>query len=181
MRVITGTARGRKLNAPAGLETRPTTELVKEAVFSTIQFEIEGAVVLDLFAGSGQMGLEALSRGAKLCTFVDNAKQSQSVIRDNLERTGLSQNSRIVAMEASAFLKNASGSIDIAFVDPPYQKGLIKKLLDPLAAVMRSSGIIICETDRSEIMPETAGSFKKHKAYRYGKTMITVYRGSTEE
>ena len=84
MRVITGTARGRKLAALEGVEVRPTTDMVKEAMFSILQFEIEGAVVLDLFAGSGQLGIEALSRGARLCVFVDSSRESQNITRQNL-------------------------------------------------------------------------------------------------
>lgn len=103
MRVITGSARGRKLEAPQGLETRPTSDMVKEAMFSIIQFEVEEAMVLDLFAGSGQLGIEALSRGAKFAVFVDASREAQEVIRANLQSTGLAQKSRVAAMDALGF------------------------------------------------------------------------------
>lgn len=176
MRVITGTAKGRKLLSPEGLETRPTSEMVKEAVFSIIQFELEGANVLDLFAGSGQMGIEALSRGAKYCVFVDNAKASQAAIRDNLAHAGLAGNARLVGTDAVSFLQGGSGSFHIAFLDPPYRKGLMERTLPLVAAVMDPVGAILCETDRKEELPETAGAFVRHREYRYGKTKVTLYR-----
>lgn len=176
MRVITGTAKGRKLTPPPGLETRPTTEVAKEAVFSIIQFQVEGANVLDLFAGSGQMGIEALSRGARYCVFVDNARSCQNAIRNNLDHTGLGTNARLVGTDAVSFLQGGSGPFDIAFLDPPYDKGLAERTLPLVAALMDADGIILCETDRKELLPETAGDFVRHKEYRYGKTKVTAYR-----
>ncbi len=176
MRVITGSAKGRKLATPDGLETRPTSEIVKEAVFSIIQFEIDGAVVLDLFAGSGQMGIEALSRGAKSCVFVDQSKACRTVIEENLKNTGFSEIGQLLSMDATSYLHSASSRVDIAFLDPPYHKGYFEKLLTPLSSNMSDSGIIICESDKGDDLPEMAGDFPKHKEYRYGKTKITVYR-----
>lgn len=180
MRVITGSARGRKLEAPSGLETRPTSELVKEAVFSMIQFEIEGAAVLDLFAGSGQMGIEALSRGARSCAFVDTSKRCRDIIGKNLSAAGFSGRTQIVGMDAAAYVENAAGPVDIAFLDPPYRRGDWDKLLIPLSEIMSDSGVIICETDRSAELPGSAGPIQKYREYRYGKTKITVYRRETE-
>lgn len=176
MRVITGTAKGRKLFTPPGLDTRPTTEVAKEAVFSIVQFEITGANVLDLFAGSGQMGIEALSRGAKHCVFVDHSKVCQKAQRDNLEHTGLAGRGRVAAGDAMSFLRTASGPFDIAFLDPPYQQGMMDKVLPMVANVMSDNGAILCETDRQEELPQEAGAFHKHREYRYGKTKVTVYR-----
>lgn len=181
MRVITGTARGRKLSAPEGLDTRPTTEIVKEAVFSIIQFEVEGAAVLDLFAGSGQMGVESLSRGAKSCVFVDKSKVCRAIIEENLVTTGFIDKAQIIGMDAIPYVQNAAGPFDIAFIDPPYGKSYFEKILAPLSKIMSENGIIICETDKFESLPEAAGPLKKYKDYRYGKTKITVYRHSTEE
>lgn len=181
MRVVSGAARGRRLKAPEGLATRPTSELCKEAVFSIIQFELEGSRVLDLFAGSGQMGVEALSRGAKKCVFVDNAKACRLVITENLQQTGLFERAQVVMLDAEAYLKNAAEPFDIAFLDPPYGKTDLEKLLFTLGGIMSANGIIICETDKSDILPENAGGFVKHKEYRYGKAKITVYRNRTEE
>ena len=176
MRVITGTARGRKLLTPEGLDTRPTSDMVKEAVFSIIQFEIEGAVFLDLFAGSGQMGIEALSRGARAVSFVDNSREAQNVILKNLEVTGFKPKAKVAMMESAAFVKATSDTFDIAFLDPPYNSGLIGQILPLLAEKMAPGGIIICESEKREELPDEAGSFKKHKEYRYGKIKLTSYR-----
>lgn len=181
MRVITGTARGRKLRTLDGLETRPTSELVKEAVFSIIQFETEGARVLDLFAGSGQMGIEALSRGARSCVFVEQAKACRAVIDENLKHTGLTANARVLGTDAIAFMRGSSELFDIAFLDPPYLQGFSDKLLEPLSKLMSESGVIICETSLKESLPEMAGMLRLYKEYRYGKTKITVYRHDTKE
>lgn len=176
MRVITGTARGRALEAPPGTDTRPTTAKVKEAVFSMIQFEVEGAKVLDLFAGSGQMGIEALSRGARHCVLVDNAKQSQEILRRNLAHTKLGEAAKLVATDALSYLHTAPPGFDIAFVDPPYKKGLLPEVLDRLVPLMSAGGVIICETMRDEELPADVDMFSLYRAYRYGKTKITVYR-----
>lgn len=176
MRVITGTARGRKLKTLPGLDVRPTTDQVKEAIFSTIQFEVEGALFLDLFAGSGQMGIEALSRGARFCVFVDSSRQAQEVIRDNLASTGLAKQSRLAAADSLGFLAAASEQFDIAFLDPPYNRGILPKALPLLAPKMNPGGVILCEHQKGEELPETAGDFKIYRTYRYGKVMVTAYR-----
>ena len=118
MRVITGTARGRRLKELEGLETRPTTDRVKEGVFNIIQFDIEGRRVLDLFAGTGQLGIEALSRGAASAVFVDQRRDAASIIRENLKLTGLSDRARVVNGEAMAFLSSQRERFDLIFLDP---------------------------------------------------------------
>lgn len=180
MRVITGEARGRKLAAPAGQDTRPTTDLVKEAVFSVIQFEVEGAHVLDLFAGTGQMGIEALSRGAASAVFVDSARQAAAVIKQNVETCGFADRSRAYLMDANTYLSACAETFDLAFVDPPYQKGLAEVLLPLVAKHMAAGGVILCETQRGEQLPETAGTYRLHKQYRYGKTLVHLYRSGEE-
>ncbi|MEG1942311.1 MAG: 16S rRNA (guanine(966)-N(2))-methyltransferase RsmD [Angelakisella sp.] len=181
MRVITGTARGRKLITLEGNDVRPTTDKVKEAMFSAIQFEIEGARVLDLFCGSGQLGLEALSRGAAYCTFVDQSRDAQNVTRENLQATGLSKNSKVAAMDAMAFLQSTQGGFDIALLDPPYGKELVSTALPKLAEKMSDSGVIICETAVTDELPETVGDFAAVRNRRYGKIMLTIYRKPSEE
>ena len=181
MRVITGTARGRKLATPPGQDVRPTSDMVKEGIFSAIQFEIEGAMVADLFAGSGQMGIEALSRGARFCVFSDISRQAQQVVLQNLTHTGLQKQARVVTMDAQDLLRTTSDRFDIAFVDPPYNQGLIQKLLEPLVGKMTASGAIICETSRQEDLPERVGDFAIYRIYRYGKVKVTVYRSTVEE
>lgn len=182
MRVITGTARGRKLKTLEGTEiVRPTAEMVKEAMFSIVQFDIEDAVVLDLFAGSGQLGIEALSRGARKAYFVDSNPQSIAVVRDNLKSTRLEENAVVINMPNSAFLRTAREKIDIAFLDPPYEKKLINRSLPALTEIMSDDGIIVCEHERGARLPEEENGFKIHKTYNYGKISLTVYRKPVEE
>lgn len=176
MRVIAGTARGRKLLTPEGSDVRPTAEKVKEAVFSSIQFEIEGKRVLDLFAGSGQLGIEALSRGAASCVFVDSSRTSAELVRKNIAITGFEDMSRVVGGDASSFLRSTAEMFDIAFLDPPYNKQIIDGCFEALAKRMAEGGIIICETEFTEALPENAGSFSVYREYRYSKTRITIYR-----
>lgn len=175
MRVITGKAGGNKLETLNGNDVRPTTDMVKEAVFSIIQFDIEGRCFLDLFAGSGQMGIEALSRGAKKAVFVDASKSSLAVIKRNLETTGLNDGAKVVASDSISFLKSCDELFDIAYLDPPYRMGLLQKALEILPVFMNKSGKIICEHPRDEVLPEKLGEFTVKKHYRYGKIMLTVY------
>jgi len=181
LRVITGTARGRKLAALEGVEVRPTTDMVKEAMFSILQFEVEGANVLDLFAGSGQLGIEALSRGARACVFVDSSRDSQNITRQNLQHTGLSSAARVAAMDYAAFLRSTKDTFDIALLDPPYEKGLAADALPLLVDKMSPGGAILCETRKGEPMPERVGEFAIHRTYRYGKIALTLYRRAEEE
>ncbi len=176
MRVITGSARGRVLKTLEGEDVRPTTDRVKEAIFSIIQFEIEGREVLDLFAGSGQLGIEALSRGAAYATFTDLSKDAVSVIKSNLLSTGLHKNSAVLQSDAFSFLRNSRKKFDIVFIDPPYSKGLVQKALPLVADVMNDGGVIICEHPYGEEMPQKAGRFSIYREYKYSKVALTVYR-----
>lgn len=181
MRVITGSARGMRLEAPAGTDTRPTSDMAKEAIFSILQFEIEQAMVLDLFAGSGQLRVEALSRGARFAVFVDSSREAQEIIRRNLNATRLAQNSRVAAMDASAYLAGCTDRFDIALVDPPYGQKKIDEVLPQLAGRMNENGIIVCETERTEELPGQAGEFSIYKVYRYGKAKVTTYKKTAED
>ena len=175
MRVITGKARGRKLQTLSGNDVRPTTDVVKEANFSIIQFGIEGRVFLDAYAGSGQMGIEALSRGAAEAVFIDNSRRSVDTVRKNLETTGLSDRARVISTDTLSYLSRTDTKFDIAFLDPPYETGLLQAALEKLPKVMKAGGVIICEHPVSEELPVTAGEFEVKKHYKYGKIMITVY------
>ncbi len=175
MRVITGSCKGRKLTAPAGEAVRPTTDTVKEAVFSIIQFSIEGRRFLDAFAGSGQMGIEALSRGAAYAVFLDNSRASLAVIRKNLTLTRLEERARVIQTDTISYLTGCRETFDMAYLDPPYQQGLLQKALQLLPAVMSPSGVILCEHPAEETLPETVGRFAAKKHYKYGKIMVTVY------
>nr|WP_319487491.1 16S rRNA (guanine(966)-N(2))-methyltransferase RsmD [uncultured Caproiciproducens sp.] len=176
MRVITGSARGMRLTTLEGDSVRPTPDRVKEALFSAIQFQIEGRRVLDLFAGSGQLGIEALSRGAKQAVFVDASKNSISVVQKNLEHTGLVGNAVIKTMDFAAFLLQNRETFDLAFLDPPYRTGLLQRALPMTAEIMNKGGTIICENPRDEDMPEAAGDFVHVRSYRHGKIQFTLYR-----
>ena len=176
MRVITGSARGRRLETLFGEEvTRPTTESVKEALFSMIQFEIEGKKVLDLFAGSGQLGIEALSRGARHCTFLENNRDAVRVVENNVSHCGFKDNSNIVFADAVSFLMRKE-NFDIAFVDPPYNLGLVDKCMPLLLKLMSEDGIVVCETSAGEDLPESIDGWYADRVRRYGKTKLTLYR-----
>lgn len=180
MKVITGTARGRRLSTLPGEEiTRPTAQSTKEALFSSIQFEIEGKRVLDLFAGCGQLGIEALSRGAVFCTFVENNRQAYSITQQNIKTCNMEDVSNLVLSDALTFLKR-KGTFDIAFLDPPYNRGLIDECLNLLCEHMSEDGIIICETSNGESLPQKVGGFSISRERKYGKTKLTYYRKETE-
>lgn len=180
MRVITGTAKGRKLDTLSGNDVRPTTDMVKEAVFSAIQFDIEGRSFLDLFAGSGQMGIEALSRGAKKAVFIENNAEAVSVIKKNIERTGFLDSSTLIRSDSFSFLATTPEKFDIAFIDPPYHEGLFEKALNSVAAVMSDHGIIICEHPNTVSLPFVVGGFKIERERKYSKIIITIYRKDSE-
>ncbi len=173
MRVITGSARGRRLETLEGDEVRPTTDRVKEALFSIIQFQVEGRHVLDLFAGSGQLGIEALSRGAASCVFVDASRAAYDIIQKNLRETKLS--AQVLQTDSLAYLSRCTAKFDLAFLDPPYGKGLLQKVLPLLARCMNVGGTILCESPSDEALPQEAGNFIRAKTRRYGSTALTIY------
>lgn len=176
MRVITGTARGRRLKTLEGNDVRPTTDKVKEAIFSIIHFDIEGSVVLDLFSGSGQMGIEALSRGAKYCCFIDKSRASVDATRENLIATGLQKQANVSTMDSLDFLKTAKYSFDIAILDPPYNKGILEQALPLLESKMSDRGIVVCEHEVGLKLPENYGKLINTRTYKYGKIEVTIFR-----
>lgn len=176
MRVITGTARGCRLETLAGDATRPTTDKVKEAVFSAIQFDVPYKKVLDLFAGSGQLGIEALSRGAKYGVFVDQNKKAADVIRRNLQATRLTDKAQVVTADALGFLARTNETFDVVFLDPPYASSLLLSALEGASEKLNDGGVIICESDDGTVLPETVGTVSVHRTYQYGRIHITVYR-----
>lgn len=181
MRVITGSARGRRLETLSGVDVRPTTDRIKEAVFSIIQFQIEGRSFLDLFAGSGQMGIEALSRGAKEAVFVDSSRKSVEVIKKNLAVLKSSENAKVLNTDSLGYLSVKPQSFDVAFLDPPYSSDLLERALPMVAAVMNKGGIIICESTLDKKLPQTCGDFVLKKEYRYGKIKISTYSRVDDE
>lgn len=176
MRIITGSARGKKLLTLEGEQVRPTPDRVKEALFNIIQFDLPERRVLDLFAGSGQLGLESLSRGAREAVFVDSSRDSIQIIEKNITATGFGDKSKVVFQDFASYLSRETGSFDIALLDPPYRKGLLERALPLVAAVMNSGGTIICEHPTDEAVPDVTGDFLKGRSYRYGKILLTVYR-----
>ena len=178
MRVISGTARGRKLKELPGMNTRPTTDQVKESIFNIIQFDIEGRKVLDLFAGTGQMGIEALSRGAAHATFVELAPAAAKIVRENVELTRFTEDSRVVQSDWRGFLSSCREKFDLIFLDPPYKTDMLENALQTIAAIdiLSEHGIIICESPLDKELPDLAAPYEKGKEYKYGKIKVTLYK-----
>lgn len=181
MRVITGTARGRKLVTPDGTDVRPTTEKVKEGIFSSVQFDIENALVLDLFAGSGQMGIEALSRGASHAVFVDNSVKSVKCVNENLRNTGLSRLAEVISRDSYDYIRLTAQKFDIIILDPPYRYGHIHKLLPLAEKKLNNGGLIICEYEKEADIPSAPENMTLKKTYRYGKINVSVFAKPSEE
>ena len=179
MRVIAGALGGRQLKAPAGDAVRPTADHVKEALFNTLQFELEGRRVLDLFAGTGQLGIEALSRGAREAVFVDSSKSSVSLVRENLKRCGLQ--APVLQTDALAYLGRGE-AFDVIFIDPPYDAGLYEPVLERIIAVdnLNEGGIIICESRAGTALPALPAPYRMLRSRRYGSMALTYYTRSQE-
>ena len=184
MRVITGSAGGRRLLELEGLETRPTTGRVKEGVFSALQFDIEGRRVLDLFAGTGQMGIECLSRGAASAVFVDQRKDAFEVVKKNLALTDLQDRAQVVCGNARDFVARACGGFDLVFLDPPYASGLLEEMLERITVpgfdILGPYGIIVAEPPADRRLAVPAGC-RLRKTYRYGKIAVTLFRREGNE
>ena len=166
-----------------GMETRPTTDRVKEALFSTIQFDIEGRRVLDLFAGTGQLGIEALSRGAQSAVFVDQRRDAVALIRENLAICQLEDKAHVVNGDSMAYLRSGE-KFDLIFLDPPYASDLLERALERIAMfdICREHGIIVAESAVDKTLPSLAPPYQIYREYRYGKIKLTVYhRGGNEE
>ncbi len=176
MRIITGTAKGKRLIAPDGRDVRPTPERVKEGLFSALQFDIEGRRVLDLFAGSGQLGLEALSRGAEKATFVDSSDAAVKIINKNVEIAGFKDKARVARSDYAAFAAASNETFDIVFLDPPYLEGLLMPAVKAVLPLMSDFGMIVCEHPPEVKLEEEVGGFKIYRTYRYGKVLVSVYK-----
>ena len=178
MRVITGKARGVALKTPNGMATRPTADRVKEAMFNIIQFEIPAARVLDLFGGTGQLGIEALSRDAKSAVFVDEREDACKLIRENLKKTKLEQYGRVVRSDYMAYLKTCREKFDIILLDPPYAEVFLENSLKMITEIdiLQSGGIIVTERPLDKALSWQFDGFERSKDYKYGKTLLTLYR-----
>lgn len=175
MRVIAGRSKGMNLLEIKDLDLRPTIGRVKEAVFSAIQFKVVGADVLDLFAGTGQLGIEALSRGANSCTFIDAEKRAQELEISNLKKTGLFQKARVICLDAVDYLKNSGQTFDVVFLDPPFKSGLMDKALKNLGGKLNPGGLIVCEHKSDTDLVLSGEEFRLKKKYKYGKIVITIF------
>ena len=178
MRVITGKARGVQLKTPEGMQTRPTADRVKEALFSIINFDIPGAKVLDLFGGTGQLGIEALSRGAASAVFVDAREDSCKLIRENLKRTKLEQDAKVIRSDYLDYLNRCREQYNIIFLDPPYAEVFLENAIKKITEIdiLQPDGIIVAERPLGKELPWEFEGFTRSKDYKYGKVLLTIYR-----
>ena len=178
MRVISGLARGIVLKTPDGLATRPTADRIKEAMFSIIQFDIPGTKVLDLFGGTGQLGIEALSRGAKSAVFVDQAEAACSLIRENLKRTKLQEQAKVIRSDYLTFLKSTKETFDIILLDPPYAEAFLENSIKLISEIdiLQTNGIIVTERPVEKVLSLDIPGFSRSRDYKYGNTILTIYR-----
>ena len=183
MRVITGTARGIQLKTPTGFLTRPTAERVKEALCSAIQFDIPGARVLDLFAGTGQLGIEALSRGAARAVFVDMRLDACRLVRENLRRTGLSDRAAVVQGDYLRYLEHSKDTFHIIFLDPPYAEAFLENALEKISEIdiLDKHGIIVTERPEGKELTCSLPGLERSRDYQYGKTLISIFRKQQSE
>lgn len=177
MRIISGSRRGKKLVAPDGVSTRPTTDRVKESVFNIIQSYIPTEHVLDLFAGSGALGIEALSRGCKSAVFVDTGREALNVINQNIKASRFEEQATILRADAAEYLKKCTDCFGIIFLDPPYNTGLLTlaAALIEKRGLLSDNGIMVCETEVDGEFPSVS-ALELIRSVSYGKTSILIYR-----
>lgn len=178
MRVIAGKARGTVLKTPDGMLTRPTIDRVKEALFSIIQFDLPGMHVLDLFGGTGQLGIEAISRGAKSAVFVDLREDACALIRENIRRAHMEGEGRVVRCDYMEFLNRCKEKFGIIFLDPPYAEVFLENALKRITEIdiLQSGGIIVAERPLGKDLPWDFPGFTRSRDYKYGKVLLTLYR-----
>ncbi len=187
LRIITGTAKGKRIETLEGEATRPTSERIKEAIFSSIQFDVENRRVLDLFAGSGQMGLEALSRGAASVSFVDLSREAIDIVKRNAKATGFFEAARYMVSDFRNYIRKASGrdKYDLVFIDPPYSMECCNEALARLisADLLEGGAIVVLESGAEEFDFAAHPEFEIIKSTHYGKKTIVnilLYKGKTE-
>ena len=184
MRVIAGTARGRRLKELQGRDTRPTTDKVKESIFNIIQFDLEGRRVLDLFGGTGQLGIEALSRGSAHCTFVEKRRDALVLLKENLKLTNLQDQARVVPGDALTFLTSCREKFDVILLDPPYHTDLMDKSIESILLfdILAEHGIMVCETAADRELPALSEElFEPGRSYRYGQIKLSIFRRKGKE
>ena len=178
MRIISGTKRGKKLKEPDNYDIRPTTDMVKESMFNIVQFDIEGRRVLDLFAGTGQLGIEALSRGASRAVFVDHRQDAAALVRENLRRTHFEDRGEVVCTDFTQYLARCRRKFRLIFLDPPYAEKSLETAIQRLSEIdiLSDGGIIITERPLGKPLAEEFPGLTRSKDYHYGKTTITLLR-----
>lgn len=177
MRIIAGSLKGRRLNTPNTNKIRPTTDKVKEAIFSMLMAYTEDAVVIDLFSGTGNLGLEAISRGARYCYFCDKSRESLLLLKENIKYCGVEDNSTIISGEYESNLERIHDEADIIFLDPPYKDGLIKNcmLIIEKNNLLKDDGVIVIERGAREMLEDNIYGFYKIKEKRYGTILVSLY------
>ncbi|MGI6731194.1 MAG: 16S rRNA (guanine(966)-N(2))-methyltransferase RsmD [Anaerovoracaceae bacterium] len=183
MRIIAGDFKGRKLYTPFDDRVRPTSDQVKESIFNIIAMYVEDSVVIDLFSGTGNLGLEAISRGASRCYFVDNSRESIELTKKNIHHCKVEDQSIVLHGNYEQMLGRIKEKADMIFLDPPYEHGMITKCLDAISKqnILSESGIIVAEYDAGEVLPDTLYTFKKIKEKKYGRKHVTIFALITEE
>lgn len=178
MRIITGEYKGRRLYAPDNDDIRPTSDKVKEALFSMIAFDLEEAVCVDLFAGTGNLGLEALSRGAGKCYFCDNSKEALNIIRKNIAYCGAEHRSAVLPGDFRKGIGRIKEKADFIFADPPYDSGLYDKIFETVeeTGLLKDDGLIIAEHWHTMEMADKICGFVKVKERKYGHIILSIYR-----
>lgn len=178
MKIIAGEYKGRKLTAPPDDRIRPTAGKVKEALFSLLMNDIAGSTVLDLFSGTGSLGLEALSRGAKKCIFADNSQRSLKITRENIEHCKAEERAEIIAGHYRKVLATLDERVDVIIMDPPYNKGIVDEAMELIAEgdVLNSEGVVLVEHHADEPVREAYGNLVKVKEKRYGTIFLSVFR-----
>lgn len=184
MRITGGDLCGRMLKTPKGLSTRPTQDRVRESLFAVLGERLKDSNTLDLFAGSGSLGFEAISRGSRMCTFVEKSRQVASVIEQNAKDLGIAENTRIIIEDASSGRmgwKNG-GPYDIVLMDPPYASGVYERMMPVLceAGVLNPLAVVVVERDRSTELMDDYGCLKRRRTNKYGATFIDFYQYLTE-
>ncbi len=187
LRIITGTAKGKRIETLDGEATRPTSERIKEAVFSSIQFDVENRRVLDLFAGSGQMGLEALSRGAQSASFVDLSREAVEIVKKNAKSTGFFDVCRYIVSDWRNYIRKASGrdKYDLVFIDPPYNLECCGEAVNKLASsrLLEAGAIVVLESGTEDFDASVYPEFDVIKSTHYGKKTfinILLFKGESQ-
>ena len=178
MRVIAGEFKGRRLETPDNYDIRPTSEMVKEALFSILLNDIYGSTFLDLFSGTGAVGIEACSRGARKIYLVDKSRESIAIIKENVKKTGCQEKAIILSSDYRIALDRIKENIDIVFADPPYEEGYNLEILESISERDTSSdgGIVIIEHSKKAVLPDDFKCFKRFKEKKYGKKCLSFYK-----